>query len=90
MRWLFSAAVQGALFALCGAPVNELAELGVNKIRDCCVAVLPSAVSGSTSRVPFLESACAARKSEEPFQKKIRDSTHRLLLISHDKGSQNS
>jgi hypothetical protein len=34
MRWLFSATAQGALFALFGAPVNELAELGVNKIRD--------------------------------------------------------
>jgi hypothetical protein len=32
------------------------------QLGSCCVAVLPSAVSGSTSRVPFLESACAAQQ----------------------------
>jgi hypothetical protein len=32
------------------------------KPENGCLAVLPSAVSGSTSRVPFLESTCAAQQ----------------------------
>jgi hypothetical protein len=42
----------------------------VFELGSCCVAALPSAVSGSASRVFFWRAHGLRSKSEEPFQKK--------------------